>query len=357
MIEGRTLQDFAAEIQRQQAAKHDFKCPAKDLEVVPRNGSSVETLTVGDLGTFPLRDTAHGNLATYTEIPRRYYDRIRKEAPALWADNVNHWLGEKDEPRLVRILDGHARAVLSNRYRIIDNFDMSEAAFPVLQEVDARFGGLEYKSCQVTERRMYIQTVTPMLSHTLQSAELNDVVQAGVTITNSEIGSGAFRVEPLIYRLKCKNGMILPDAAMRKYHIGRAGIGVEDCYEVFGDGTIAADNKALRLKIQDIIRAAFDDVQFQKVVARLEATTDRMILKDREAVVTEVTKAFRLTETERGGVLAHLAEGGDMSQWGLANAVTRIANGAGNYDRAVELEKIGGVIAFKDEKEWKALAA
>jgi hypothetical protein len=41
-------------------------------------------------------------------------------------------------------------------------------------------------------------------------------------------------------------------------------------------------------------------------------------------------------------VLRALVEGGDLSMWGLANAVTSLAADAPTYDRSTELESIGG---------------
>ena len=80
-----------------------------------------------------IRDTAHGQLAERVGIPKAYYDRMREHAPALFDTNVNHWLLASDGRRLVRTLDGHARAILSDRYRMLDNDDLAAVALPVLR--------------------------------------------------------------------------------------------------------------------------------------------------------------------------------------------------------------------------------
>jgi hypothetical protein len=46
-----------------------------------------------------------------------------------------------------------------------------------------------------------------------------------------------------------------------------------------------------------------------------------------------------------------------MSQWGLANAVTRAAQDVESYDRATELEALGGDVVILPAGEWKALAS
>src|SRR5688572_31709274 len=37
-----------------------------------------------------------------SQIPARYYDRMRVEQPKLLADNVNTWFGARSEERLIR---------------------------------------------------------------------------------------------------------------------------------------------------------------------------------------------------------------------------------------------------------------
>jgi hypothetical protein len=62
------------------------------------------------------------------------------------------------------------------------------------------------------------------------------------------------------------------------------------------------------------------------------------------AAVEVTAKRFALTEGEQGSVLEHLARGGDLTRYGLLNAVTRTAEDATSYDRAIELECVGGEI-------------
>ena len=67
-------------------------------------------------------------------------------------------------------------------------------------------------------------------------------------------------------------------------------------------------------------------------------------------------KKFGLTEAERGSVLTHLIRGGDLSQYGLVNAVTRAAEDADDYDRATAFETLGGRIVELPRAEWTALS-
>ena len=46
----------------------------------------------------------------------------------------------------------------------------------------------------------------------------------------------------------------------------------------------------------------------------------------------------------------------DLSQWGLVNAVTRYSQDVDNYDRATELETLGGKIVDLKPTEWQPIA-
>jgi hypothetical protein len=73
--------------------------------------------------------------------------------------------------------------------------------------------------------------------------------------------------------------------------------------------------------------------------------------------VVEVTaKRFGLTEPERGQVLRHLVDGGDLSRYGLANALTRASQDVESYDRATDLERLGGMIVELPRQAWQELA-
>src|SRR4029450_6320367 len=155
----------------------------------------------------------HEQLSAYLGIPKPYYDRMCTQLPVLLAQNINAWFRHQPQRRLLRTLDKGARAFLSDRYRPLDHHDLAEAVLPVLAETP----GVEIVSCEVTERRLYIQAV----NHRVEGeVALGDVVQAGVAIANSEVGDGALRIEPLVYRLVCRNGMIAADHALRRLHTG-----------------------------------------------------------------------------------------------------------------------------------------
>ena len=64
---------------------------------------------------FSITDNAHSQISQRLNIPLKYYKRMHSLAPDLLATNVNTWFLEKPERRMIRILDGKARAYLSDR--------------------------------------------------------------------------------------------------------------------------------------------------------------------------------------------------------------------------------------------------
>jgi hypothetical protein len=55
----------------------------------------------------------------------------------------------------------------------------------------------------------------------------------------------------------------------------------------------------------------------------MRATKETGSLGDPIAVIEKTVKRFNLTEGEGSGILEHLVQGGDLSGFGLLNAVTR----------------------------------
>jgi hypothetical protein len=351
MKTGRTLTELAAEIERQQTSKHDYEADSRAMEMVVRTDPirlQEPRLAIEGIGEYDVSDHCHGQFADRLKIPKKYYDRMRSEAPGLLATNINHWFSQNPEKRMVRTLDGKARAFLSNRYRPLDNFDLAQVILPKFAEMQCRV-----ESCELTETRMYFKAVTERIS----AQVVGDVVQAGIVVSNSEVGCGSLRVEPLLYKLACLNGMIVADASIRKYHIGRgAANGLEGAREFFRDSTREADDRAFWLKVRDTADAVLTQETFDRMVKRVESTSRNTIEDDPVKVVERVQEKFTLNDDERGGVLRHLIEGKDLSQWGLVNAITRTSQDVEDYDRATDLERLGGQVIELPSASWASLA-
>jgi hypothetical protein len=275
-------------------------------------------------------------------IPQKYLRRMATEAPELLARNVNHWFAHKPERRMIRTLGADARAFLSDTYRPLDNYDLLGAVVPRLGEA-----GCEIKSSEVTERRLYIQAVTPRLT---EEVKVGDVVQAGVVISNSEVGCGAINVEEFIWRLSCANGLVL-GSAIRRCHLGRSGEVDDSTYELLSSQTRQLDDKAFWAKVNDVVAAVLSGERFLQNVGKLRQAATQP-LGSPLAVVEVAAERLGLADEEKDAVLRHLVNGGDLTQWGLMNAVTRTAQDVAEYDRGIELERMGGRVLELPASDW-----
>ena len=304
---GRSLQELAIELDRQAKVKKDYVATAGAMQMTAVNENF--DLVIGNT-PFQLNENAHRQLGLQLKIPAPYYERMRAENPGLLMANVNGWFQQSpDTRRMVRTLDGTARAILSDRYRRIDNYEVAQTVLPIISEMQ----GARIESCELTDTRMYIKVVNERIQTEVVPG---DIVQAGILISNSEVGMGSVSVKPLIYRLVCTNGMVA-DVGVGKRHVGRINESVDGDFGIFRDETIEADDRAFLMKIEDTVRAAAPKG------------------------VELAAKEFNIRQNESEGILGHLIAGGDLSLYGLANAVTRHAQDVQSYDRSTELEAAG----------------
>ena len=256
------------------------------------------------------------------------YRRLVKKTP----------LYHSPERRMIRVLDGKVRAFLSDRYRRLDNLELCAAVLPVIREMK----GANIESCEVTESHLYLKVINKRMK---AEVAVGDAVQAGFVVSNSEVGLGSLRVEPLVFRLVCKNGLICKDFSQKKYHVGKQVEGSEEAaYEIYSDETLRQDDKAFFMKVQDTVRCAADEAKFQLTVERMRETMSIPLEHEPIKEVELLADKFQLTQAERGDVLRQLFMGKDSSRYGLMNAVTAASKLCKDYERATELERIGGEI-------------
>ena len=350
MKTGKTLQELAIELDRQQGAKKDLIVDTGALGMNAREDGISLSVLGGNVNTrYGVGEIAHRQIGQYLKIPAVYYDRMRKDYPELLSLNVNGWFAHAaGEKRMLRTMDGTARALLSDRYRRIDNFEVASAVLPIISGMD----GASVESCELTESRMYLKVVNPRVTAEVRKG---DIVQAGIIISNSEVGMGSVSVSPLIYRLVCSNGMIAQDGAVRKYHVGRSNESGED-FSIYRSETIEADDRAFLMKLEDSVKAAVDQARFAAIVDKMrEASEVRMEAKVVPQVVELASREYGITEAEGKGILGNLIDGGDLSIYGLANAVTRQAQDVESYDRSTELEATGYKIITMAPALWRNL--
>lgn len=350
MKTGLSLTELAAKIEGNRALKRDYIASTSalrmeiDTDKTPLLVLDREHTPHGNDERHGILPLAHDQFASHTGIDLRYYRRMRSEAPELLARNVNHWFAANPSKRLLRTLGGDARAFLSNSYSRVENEHIAEVVLPIL----AGIPGVQIVSSEITDRRMYIQAVTP----NRLEVKRGDEVQAGVIIANSEVGLGSISVHAMTWRLVCLNGLKSAQDLFRAAHLGKR---IEDNTALYKQDTIRAEDRAVLLKVRDHVTAAVDAVRFRGRVEKMSEFTGIKISGSPEKAIEVLAEKVGVSEGERGGILRSLIEGGDLSAWGVINAVTHQAHAARDYDRAVEFEGMGGALVELPRDAWKEI--
>lgn len=358
---GKSLTELAAEIERQQQAKQDFVASTKQIEIVP--ASDGFRLGLGVSGQFAPTALAHQQIGAFSNIPRAYYERMREQQPALLANNVKTWFEAEPAARLLRMLDGGNRAFLSDAYRPLENYDLAEAVLPTLLDHN-----LVIMSCEITEKRLYIKAVDQRITRDVPTGKqlgdashnFFDTCSPAIIISNSEVGFGRLSVESGVYTKACTNLCMIAAGGMKRTHIGARHAAISDSVEnidrLLSSETRKATDKAIWLQVRDVVKGAFEEAVFDARVKKLAGLVEDKIEGDVVKVIELSAKKFGLSDLVRGSVQKHLIEGGDLTRYGLLNAVTRSAQDQANYDDATDLERLGGKIIELQPNEWRELS-
>ena len=368
------FEELVGEVERLHTLKRDITHPTKDvilysdstypsgLDVaMTEDGADGETCNFyGKLSERALKQMCE----TY-DVPFSYVKTMRnRNEDDLVAKNLNTWLQKPDLLRSNRRLfrcyrqEGEnpavVRSIHSDRYKIFDNIDLLEALRPTLKEVSDDLGGWQVKSSGLTDQKFYLKIVFPKFEADIDPA-VGDIVQSGLVISNSEVGQGAISVTRLLFRLACLNGMVLPDGKARSTHLGKSQVAGESNYQ---DDTRKIMNQALVLQLRDHIKSAADGRKFYDSVAQMRMLSDSIPAAEPEKALENLSDKFSLSEEETKHARRSLLGNGNFNAWGMVNSITNIANKTGDYDRASEIEVIGGKVAhhLSNEKNWRELA-
>jgi hypothetical protein len=355
MKTGKSLVDMANELTRIHETAKDFIVPVSKMQAVPLESGVGLEFQNGELHNYGLNNWSTTQGAAFTDIPSAYLNRISQENPALAANALNHGFSmQKDERRMIRTVDGKVRGFLSPKYRRLDGYDLLGAVFPTLQE-----NGLTVAASELTERRLYLKALSPKL---LLEVKKGDMVQYGITISTSDVGAGAFRVEPFVYRLDCLNGMISA-TTLRKYHRGKDVGESDDAQELYSDRTKELSDAAFWCQVNDIVKGSLDPAFFEREVDKLRIAAEMPIKNyDLESVVELTAKAVNLPlgKSRLQNIVAALAngnEGAGLTQYGLINSFTRAAyDDSESFDDSIEMERAAGKILTLAMGQWKRIA-
>jgi hypothetical protein len=162
-----------------------------------------------------------------------------------------------------------------------------------------------------------------------------DLIIGGLLLVNSETGHRALRVEPRMFRVKCTNGMVIEEFLTRQIHLG--------------DGNNEFD-EMIYLSIRRSIKELFG--RFGEIIQILRETTEIKV-RNVQRVINNVVEHYNLSEEQKENILIAFGAEPEYDKYGIANAVTRAAKNEENWEKSLDLERIGGKLITLSREEFK----
>lgn len=368
------LETIAAMLQAQRVRTLDVVAPARQftgavghLDVIGLEPDITEDGVTPLDGLYHLTRGASGQLVDMLGIPGAYSHRMLTEQPALWDANVNAWLSADPERLfLLRMLRGDrdadqaiVRAVLSPKYRMIDNLDVLLATLDGIHESGAQ---VDITGADLTATRMHVRIAAPgiaamapnllagyrspfegasparragLLAHGWYEPGTEPVVFAGLVLSNSDTGGGAFKITPRLVVRRCSNGLEMTADSVREVHLGGK---LDEGQIEWSVDTQEAQLTVIRKKARDAVAKFLSEGYLVAAITELEKTAGVEISNPADTIQV-VAKKLLYTEQQAAGILDHFVRGGQMTAGGVLNAITSVAQTLDDGDAAADLER------------------
>lgn len=366
-----TLAGLVTELKDQNMQKKDFVVPANLLSMengllVVNNYQNNDSLSklLNEVGIksedsekliLKCLPVLHQNLSEKLDIPSRYYNRLTEITDTTLIDtNVSYWLKQMNGNVFLRtFIDkdknvGLARAILSDRYNVIDNFDVLLSALDAVKQSGLNLK-IEDNGCDLSESRMYVRFIAPDIEINAPDLLKNyktpkggdggvgDGIITGFVITNSELGKGSFSISPRAVILKCKNGMVFKDDAFGKIHLG----GKMEQYSTidWSEETKRKNYELIQAQVKDAVKKFTSEEYLAKKISELNKYAEQE-LKYPIETVKNVSRLLSITEEKEKNILDFFMRGGDFSAMGVSQALTFYAHESPDADEAHEMESV-----------------
>jgi len=339
MKKGQEIKQMLKQINNDVKFKKDYIITLNALQINESNTTYPNLQITDSADQYNLNDHSLNNLCNKLEIGTRYISKCLPVSQSLVTHNLNFWINNtKSRELMLRTVEGHdinrVRAIMTNRYKRIDNDVVANATLTKLMDM-----GAELKYSHYDGDNLNITAVLPKLEGEVVEG---DFVQGGITITNSEIGQGSLVVKPFIYRLVCTNGMVAPEYLNQFYakHVGKMIIDIDNDDQW----------KTIVSKMEQQLELVANPELFEENLNKLKQATEQKINSHQIEVLA---KNHGLSDVERAGVFERLNHYvGDTfvtSKYDVANAITNIANDEEKSDdRARFLQELGGLVIFSN---------
>jgi len=366
-----TLTRLMEKVRDDDARQADYIAPTHDLQKTT-DANGVPQVVIEQRGGVPttildVNDVSFGQIAGHAGIDVRTARRLQAGYSEQFDGLINAIWQKEPSVRMLRSYEGLAltdggrgklRAFVSDKFKTFDNVNLLNSALPQLMESPAQF---QVVNATVTDKRLYLRLKS--LVHTGDGAGVGDVMANGIGLQNSEVGAGSVSVYQIAWTLACLNGMQTQNKT-RSSHI-TSGRDADD-WGLLSDQAKDADNRALELKIRDLVGVYSSRDSFDAVLESMKAAAADVIDADADkaAVVENLGAVMKLTKKETGdvlnGLLDTIGQAGyerekPLSRATLINAVTAVSHKADADD--VDLwQQRGGALLSMRPADWQRVA-
>lgn len=380
------IQQLVEQLKSEQLKKRDMVIPSsclsfKDgkLQIVNvKKSNELDQMLRGVFGVTPSEqeyvtmsldplDAFHKQMAQRFEIPYPYYKRMMdaQNIPLL-DQNVNHWLANAKKNYLIRCFtstddkSGVVRAILGDRYRILDNLDVLMAALDAVKQSGVN---IKIESADITDTKMYVRFIAPDVVQESPALLKNYRVpnkpsgtdygiHAGFVLTNSETGHGSSFIAPRLVVSACSNGMIMKSDSMSKVHLG----GKMDEGKIdWSENTKQKNIELIISQVKDAVAIYTSNDYLGQSISKLEENGQSKLQNPIDAVIN-ISQDLSFSEDKQKDLLAYFVESGDLTGFGVAQAVTFFAHAKADADQQFELESMAVDIVNNIEKYDKPSA-
>jgi len=377
------IQGLTKILKKQSHHTHDMVVPSDRIEMTDDGYFKIHGAPIPDdlaesigadtdgTATLPYRalNLFHKQLASKLPLPafKRTYDHLREDEPALAAEVVNTYL-QKDERRfLVRTLRpededgqrGKMRALLSDSYRIINNYDVLLSAAGAVKDA-----GLKPDvRTNLTQGSMWAEFT--FRDHPVDVGGLFDEydpkggrtdgphgrggIAPGFVIRNSEVGQGAFEIRPRAEIIKCRNGITRKEDALRKIHVGQT---MDSGLVTFSEEVTRKQRKLAMQQVREAVEHfATEDFVEDLIKDVFDVDEDPTETLDNPVqTVRNARSELGIPEEKEEQILDYFVDGGDTRRVAVPNALTEWAQEQPDADLQYEVEgRSWGLLSQMDE--------
>lgn len=272
-------------------------------------------------------DYGLGTLGKMVGFPAPFINKVYLSNPSLANDVIkdrvdNYFSLDSGKPFFTRSFEGKICGVVSNKYSYFDDYQVVD----ILS--NSSLADMSFQDTIITPERFHTRIIDTENPFTIDND--NSPLYFAYFVDNSMVGQSSFKVQLGVFRLHCKNGMIIPlgreFVICKQVHRGKKNISEE-----FNQNIAFLEEK------KEVIRNLLADMSME--TSQLEKIQE-------EFKADYISKKLNTNKKETESILKLYNEVYDgKSKWGLANAITEFARDLKDINRREYIERLAYKIA------------